>query len=232
MSKSVLVIAAHPDDEVIGCGGTIARHADEGDRVNVLIIAEGATSRDKVRNREECRGKLEILASASQVAGKILGAISVETLDYPDNRLDSVDRLELIKEVERAIQRADPEIVYFHHSGDLNVDHRRVHEAVVTACRPQPGLRIKTLLSFEVASSTEWQAPGTGELFQPNWFTDISSQLERKRLALEAYACEMRSWPHARSIKAIEHLAHWRGAQVGVEAAEAFYLVRQIRKCM
>ena len=225
---SVLIVAAHPDDEVLGCGGTIARHADAGDQVQVLIVAEGATSRQQQRDRNQASGELSALAQAAQKAAAILGAKGVELLDLPDNRLDSLDRLDLIKQIEERIARHQPQVVYVHHAGDVNIDHRRLHEAVVTACRPIPEQPVKRLLSFEVASSTEWQPPGSAPPFQPNWFVDISFQWPRKREALEAYASEMRPWPHARSIEALEHLARWRGAQVGVEAAEAFCLLRQL----
>jgi len=228
MTNSVLIVAAHPDDEVLGCGGGIASHADAGDHVQVLIVAEGATSRQQQLNRGQVNAELSDLARAAQKAGEILGAAGVELLDLPDNRLDSLDRLDLIKIIEARIDSYQPQIVYTHHSGDVNVDHRRLHEAVVTACRPTPGHCVRRLLSFEVASSTEWQPPGSAPAFQPNWFVDISAQWERKQLALEAYASEMRPWPHARSIQALEHLARWRGAQVGVEAAEAFCLLRQL----
>ncbi len=226
--NQVLVVAAHPDDEVLGCGGTIARHADSGDQVQVVIIAEGSTSRQQQRDRSQLVDELSALAKASQSAGSILGAAGVELLDLPDNRLDSLDRLDLIKQIEERIDRHKPQVVYVHHVGDVNVDHRRLHEAVVTACRPTPGHVVKRLLSFEVASSTEWQPPGSASAFQPNWFVDISDQWERKREALAAYSSEMRDWPHARSLEAVEHLARWRGAQVGVEAAEAFCLLRQL----
>ena len=228
MAISVVIVAAHPDDEVLGCGGSIARHADAGDHVQVLIVAEGATSRQQQRDRGQVDTELSELAYAAQKAGEILGSTGVELLDLPDNRLDSIDRLDLVKLIEARIERYQPKIVYTHHAGDVNIDHRRLHEAVVTACRPTPGHSVKRLLSFEVASSTEWQPPGSAPAFQPNWFVDISDQWERKRLALEAYASEMRPWPHARSIQALEHLARWRGAQVGVQAAEAFCLLRQL----
>ena len=226
--NKVLVVAAHPDDEVLGCGGTIARHSDFGDQVHVLIVAEGSTSRQQGRDRVQAGDELLALAKSAQVAGSILGAASVELLDFPDNRLDSLDRLDLNKCIEERIARYKPKCVYVHHSGDVNVDHRRLHEAVVTACRPTPGHVVKRLLSFEVASSTEWQPPGSAPAFQPSWFVDISDQWERKREALAVYSSEMRDWPHARSLEAVEHLARWRGAQVGVEAAEAFYLLRQL----
>ena len=228
MAISVVIVAAHPDDEVLGCGGSIARHADAGDHVQVLIVAEGATSRQQQRDRGQVDTELSELAYAAQKAGEILGATGVELLDLPDNRLDSIVRLDLVKLIEARIERYQPQIVYTHHAGDVNIDHRRLHEAVVTACRPTPGHSVKRLLSFEVASSTEWQPPGSAPAFQPNWFVDISEQWDRKRLALEAYASEMRPWPHARSIQALEHLARWRGAQVGVQAAEAFCLLRQL----
>lgn len=228
MTNSVFIVAAHPDDEVLGCGGSIARHADAGDHVQVLIVAEGATSRQQQRDRGQVDTELSDLARAAQKAGEILGAKGVELLDLPDNRLDSIDRLDLVKLIEARIERYQPQIVYTHHAGDVNIDHRRLHEAVVTSCRPTPGHSVKRLLSFEVASSTEWQPPGSAPAFQPNWFVDISEQWDRKRLALEAYASEMRPWPHARSIQALEHLARWRGAQVGVQAAEAFCLLRQL----
>lgn len=229
LGESVLVVAAHPDDEVLGCGGTIARHADAGDQVQVLIVAEGATSRQEERDRLQAGEELSVLAQAAQTAGSILGAAGVELLDLPDNRLDSLDRLDLIKHIEQHIDRHQPQVVYVHHAGDVNVDHRRLHEAVVTVCRPTPSHPVRRLLSFEVASSSEWQPPGSAPAFQPNWFVDISAQWQRKREALLAYASEMRPWPHARSLEALEHLARWRGAQVGVEAAEAFCLLRQLR---
>ena len=227
-SKVILIVAAHPDDEVLGCGGTIARHADAGDQVQVLIVAEGATSRQLQRDRLQAGDELSTLSQAAQTAGSILGAAGVELLDLPDNRLDSLDRLDLIKRIEQQIDQHQPQVFYVHHAGDVNVDHRRLHEAVVTACRPTPGHPVKRLLSFEVASSSEWQPPGSGPAFQPNWFVDISAQWQRKREALVAYASEMRPWPHARSLEALEYLARWRGAQVSVEAAEAFCLLRQL----
>ena len=228
MPKSILVVSAHPDDEVLGCGGTIACHAANGDLVQVLIMAEGATSRQDQRDRGQASYELSSLADAAQVAGSILGVVGVELLNLPDNRLDALDRLDLIKKIEERITRHQPEVVYVHHAGDVNIDHRRLHEAVVTACRPTPGQPVRQLLSYEVASSTEWQPPGSGPAFQPNWFVDISSHWSRKRQALEAYSLEMRPWPHARSLEAVEHLARWRGAQVGVEAAEAFCLLRHL----
>ena len=227
-TKRILIVAAHPDDEVLGCGGTICRHSDAGDHVEILIVSEGATSRQPQRDRLNAIEELSSLEKAAQVAGSILGAKGIELLDLPDNRLDSIDRLDLIKQIEGRINLHQPEVVYVHHAGDVNIDHRRLHEAVVTAARPIPGQCVKRLLSFEVASSSEWQTPGSAPTFLPNWFVDISDQWKRKREALVAYTSEMRQWPHARSLEALEYLARWRGAQVGVEAAEAFCLLREV----
>ena len=227
-NKKILIIAAHPDDEVLGCGGTMAKWANEGAEVYSLIMAEGATSRDKTRDRESRNVDLAHLGLAAQKASDLLGIASVELLSYPDNRMDSVDLLDVVKSVEDRIKKINPDTVVTHHSADLNIDHQVIHEAVMAACRPQPGHPVKRILSFEVSSSTEWQSPTFGNSFIPNWFEDISDTLELKIRALEAYETEMREWPHARSIKAVEHLARWRGASIGREAAEAFILERAI----
>jgi LmbE family N-acetylglucosaminyl deacetylase len=225
----VLVIAAHPDDEVLGCGGTMAKHVQNGDIVHSVILAEGITSRDKRRNRETRIEELSHLNKAAKIANDILGVHSVKLLDFPDNRMDTLDRLDIIKTVEELINDTRPDIVYTHHIGDVNIDHRRIHEAVVTACRPIPNNHIvKKLLFFETASSTEWMTPGSAPPFVPNWYVDISETLNLKLKSLGAYEYEMRDWPHARSIKALEHLAYWRGANIGTEAAEAFILGRNI----
>lgn len=225
---NVLVIAAHPDDEVLGCGATIAKHVKQGDKVNVVIMAEGMTSRSSVRDREKYKEELEQLGKVAFTANQILGVSSLELLDFPDNRMDSVDRLDITKAVEELIKKYVPEVIYTHHAGDVNVDHRQIYDAVITACRPVPEHPVKRLLFFEVASSTEWQPPNQYPSFNPNWFVDVTDTLELKLAALEAYEVEMREWPHSRSIRALEYLARWRGATIGIEAAEAFILGRNI----
>jgi len=224
----VLVVAAHPDDEVLGCGGAIARHVRDGDEVHIVIMAEGLTSRSDY-DGSTGRDELSELAEAALAANAVLGVADISLLRLPDNRMDSMDRLDVIKVIEEKITSFCPELVYTHHAGDMNIDHRIIHDAVNTACRPLPGHSVKSLLYFEVNSSTEWQIPGSAPMFTPNWFVDISETLELKLAALHEYEMEMRAWPHPRSYQAIEHLARWRGAIVGVDAAEAYVLGRLIR---
>jgi len=225
---NILVVAAHPDDEVLGCGGTIAKHADAGDAVSVVILAEGLTSRAAVRDREAFSPGLSDLAASAERANRILGVSSLKLHDFPDNRLDSVNLLDVVKVVESAIESCRPSILYTHHSGDVNIDHRRIHEAVVAACRATPGQPVRNLLYFEVASSTEWQTPGSAPAFTPHVFVNIESTLERKLAALDSYGSELRQFPHPRSLAAVEALARWRGASSGFAAAEAFVLGRSL----
>lgn len=223
--KQVAVIAAHPDDEILGCGGTIIRHVQEGAQVHVLLLAEGATSRGK----ESYEAELESLHRAAQAAGKIMGVASVTLHDFPDNKMDIVPLLEIVKCVELFLSEREYDVVYTHHVGDVNIDHQLTHQAVVTALRPIPGQHNCTLLTFETPSSTEWQPNGSGQTFVPNWFVNIEDSLPQKIEALAAYKMEMREWPHPRSLEGVEVLAKWRGASVGYSAAEAFMLARALR---
>jgi LmbE family N-acetylglucosaminyl deacetylase len=225
--RRIAVIAAHPDDEVIGCGGTIARHVATGDVVSVLILAEGITSRHDAR-AEAPAVAVAGLAASARAAHAILGSAEVQLLDFPDNRMDQVALLDVIKPVERFLERVRPHVVYTHWPHDLNVDHRVVSEAVQTACRPLPERALDQLFYFEVASSTAWRLAGAATEFSPNHFVDVTAWLDLKLQALAAYGTEMRPWPHARSIEAIEHLARWRGATVGCQAAEAFTVARSL----
>jgi N-acetylglucosamine malate deacetylase 1 len=224
----IAIIAAHPDDEILGCGGTIARHVKAGDEVHILILAEGITSRDKKRDPGNRTDELGKLKQTARDANKVLGVTSLEFGDFPDNRMDSVDRLDVIKVVEEFIIKNGPEVIYTHHSSDINIDHRCVNDAVVVASRPSPESSVRLLMFFETASSTEWQVADRGANFIPNWWVDISETLELKMQALDIYQSEMRPWPHARSNEALKHLAHWRGVTVGCNAAEAFVLGRNI----
>lgn len=225
----ILVFAAHPDDEVLGCGGTIAAHTLCGDEVRVVLFAEGVTSRFP-RRSAAARTALARLRSAARKANRILGVTKLIIQRFPDNRMDSVPLLEVVRAVEAIMTRFPPDVVYTHHGSDLNVDHRVVHQAVNTACRPLPGHPVRTLLYFEVQSSTEWQSVAAATSFAPDWFSDISATLPLKLNALGVYADEMRPWPHARSLENVEATARVRGATVGVDAAEAFMLGRRIAR--
>tara|TARA_B100000795_G_scaffold270018_1_gene261907 strand:- start:2988 stop:3701 length:714 start_codon:yes stop_codon:yes gene_type:complete len=226
--KTILVVAAHPDDEVLGCGASIAKWVKAGDEVHILIMAEGATSRSQVRDREIKSKELSSLVKSANKAASILGASSVKLLDFPDNRMDSLDRIDVIKAIEKEIEHLKPHTVITHHCGDVNIDHRITHEAVITACRPQPNHCVKLLLAFETVSSSEWQPSGSSVAFQPNWFENVEETFDLKIKALESYKSEMREWPHPRSLKNIEYLAKYRGSSIGCELAEGFILLRVI----
>ncbi|OOZ41826.1 GlcNAc-PI de-N-acetylase [Solemya pervernicosa gill symbiont] len=226
---TVLVVAAHPDDEVLGCGGTIARHTANGEHVVLLLLGNGLASRDDGNNKiNEC--ELSALRSATDAAADVLGISKIFRIPFPDNRMDEIARLDVVKAVESIVQTVLPSTVYTHFEHDVNVDHSVTYNAVLTACRPQPEHSVDLLLSFEVPSSTEWRFGLPSEKFSPNWFVDISDTIDAKMRALHCYKEEMRAYPHPRSVKAVESLASWRGATVGVNAAEAFQLRRMIIK--
>jgi LmbE family N-acetylglucosaminyl deacetylase len=226
IARSALVVAAHPDDEALGCGGTIARLASEGAEVHLLFLADGVGARggegpdpDSLADRRRMGDE----------AARIMGAQAPVYLDFPDNRLDGVDLLDVVAEVERVVRTIRPELVITHFAGDLNVDHRIAAQAVLTAFRPTPGQSVRSIYSFEVPSSTEWAFGAAGQAFQPNLFVDISATLQAKLAALDAYGEEMRAFPHPRSAQAVKALAQYRGASAGVDAAEAFLLLRMVQ---
>ncbi|CAD5257040.1 MULTISPECIES: PIG-L deacetylase family protein [Halomonadaceae] len=223
MTKIVLVVAAHTDDEALGCGGTIARHVAEGDSVHAVFLADGVTSRPKASTND-----IEERYEAAAKAQKVLGIRRTYMLGFPDQRTDSVPFLEVVQALEKVIQEIRPEVIYTHHYGDLNVDHRIAHQAVMTVCRPVPGSSFREIYAFEVLSSTEWNSPGSLS-FVPNVFVDISAHLETKIKALEAYGLEMREEPHSRSIINAKRQSEYRGASVGVRAAEGLMLIRRVK---
>ena len=221
--RTVLIAAAHADDEALGCGGTVAKHAAQGDKVFTVFMADGVTSRINSNTADHSSRRM-----AAENAKSILGICRNYYLDWPDNRLDSVAMLDIVQGLEPIIQELQPDIIYTHHHGDLNIDHRLTHEAVLTACRPSPGSTVREIYTFEVMSSTEWANPSLAP-FLPNHFVDISGFLGTKRRALEAYRQELRPAPHSRSIDHMEHLARHRGHSVGFDAAEAFVAIRTLR---
>lgn len=219
----VLAVGSHPDDCELGAGGTLAKHVLAGDHVTILVLTGGAMSRDGATEAD--KGTLLVQARA---AADVIGA-QLEVCDFPDQRLDTIARLDITKRIERVLDGLGPEIVYTHSAGDLNLDHRITCEAVQVACRPVPGHSVRALYSFEVQSSTEW---GSG--FRPTVFVEIpdadhGEAWRRKVGALACYRNEMRATPHPRSPEGYTALALWRGMTAGYEMAEAFELVREIR---
>jgi LmbE family N-acetylglucosaminyl deacetylase len=223
MTDCVLVVAAHTDDEALGCGGTIARHVAEGDNVYSVFMADGVSSRTSTD-----QANFERRMQSAENAKVILGVKENFYLDLPDNRMDSLPLIDIVQKLECIIDRLKPDIVYTHHQGDLNIDHRITNQAVMTACRPQPGSSVREIYAFEVMSSTEWGTP-TAAPFLPNYFVDISKHLNVKNDALAAYHLEMRRAPHSRSMEHLTSLAIHRGQTVGVLAAEAFVSLRVIK---
>ena len=220
----VLVVAAHPDDEVIGCGGTIARLASEGNHVTVAILGQGAVSR-YTSNNQNSMANVKTLNKQSLEAAQILGIADVKHFNLPDNRFDSVDHLSIVKSLEELSSKLMPDVVYTHNGGDLNIDHAITFRATMTCFRPIPSSSVSALYTFEVASSTEWAFSKFPPIFVPDTFVDISKFLNTKINALQVYEEEMRDFPHPRSIKGISIQAHDRGSRVGVSAAEAFTTV-------
>jgi len=215
----VLVVAPHPDDEVLGVGGTIAKYVKEGNEVYLCVVTKGYPpdwSKEYLKNRQR-----EIKKS-----NKILGIKKTYFLDYPTVKLDTIPQKELNEAISKIINMVNPDIVYIPHKGDLNKDHRLIFEAALVAVRPAKQHKIKKVLSYEVLSETEWGLPM--ENFTPNIYVDISTTLETKIEAMKIYESEVKQWPHPRSLEMIEVLAKKRGSEVGVKFAEAFMLIREI----
>ena len=225
---NILIVAAHPDDEVLGAGGTIARHARDGEEVAIVILGEGQTSRYPTRKAAD-PSLVSVLAEQAKESARRLGAKECICCGLPDNRFDTLPLLDIVKLVEEWVQRLQPQVVYSHHPGDLNVDHGITARAVLTATRPAPGCPVRELYAFEVPSSSEWSFQRLAPPFAPNAFVDIAETLQTKLTAMEAYESEVRPFPHPRPPEALEAIARRWGSVAGVTAAEAFELVRAIR---
>lgn len=225
--NKVLVIAAHPDDEILGVGATVTKHTQNGDECLALILGEGMTSRYTSRDLADSL-KVEGLHKDTFDAAKIIGYKNVYLENLPDNRFDSVDLLDIIKIIEKYIEEIKPDIIYTHHGGDLNIDHRKTYEAVLTATRPIDKKSVKRIYCFETVSSTEWNFEYLNT-FKPNFFVDVTETLDMKLSAMECYKSELKSFPHPRSIENLKASAKKWGSVVGRGYVEAFELVREIR---
>lgn len=223
MKKNILVIVAHSDDEAIGCGGTLLKHQEQGDSITIIYMTNGVSSRNTSTESDTEQRKV-----MAQKVGAYLNATQY-FFDFPDNKMDQTPLLDVTQAIESITQHLTPDIIYTHHGADLNIDHRIVHQAVMTAFRPTPKKRSPSIYTFEVNSSTEWNSPISANAFLPTVFVDISDHIVNKRALLNIYQTEMHASPHSRSIDAIEALAKVRGCSVGVNFAEAFMLIREIK---
>lgn len=225
---TTLVLAAHPDDEVLGCGGTMTRLAHEGDAVYVAILGEGITSRAQHREHADA-SQVEALRNCSHRVAAHLGARECFLYGLPDNRFDTVPLLDIVKIVEDLVAKLKPDTVYTQHGGDLNVDHVQLYRATLTATRPMADCPVKAVYAYEVASSTEWAFQQFSPSFRPSVFVNIEATLERKIEAMQMYESEARVFPHPRAPEALKAQARRWGTATGLVAAEAFDLVRLVR---
>ena len=225
--KTVLIVAAHPDDEILGVGATAARYVAEGDTVYAMILGEGQTSRGTHREDID-RETVEELHKNTLESAKAIGFREVFFADFPDNRFDEVDLLDIVKAVEEKIRVLKPQIVYTHYSGDLNVDHQYTARAVLTATRPIGDYCVEEIYAFETLSSSEWNFDHTGQaVFSPNVFVDITEYYAQKETAMKCYVSELCEFPHPRSITGMDTLSRSRGMTAGMQRAEAFMLIRK-----
>lgn len=221
--KKILIVAAHPDDELLGCGGTLALLSKKKCKILTLFFTDGVSSRKGFNHNNKIIRKKNALKSL-----KILGVRDSNFLTYPDNGLDTVPIIKIIKEIEKVIDNFKPDTIFTHSNVDLNIDHEIISRAVITATRPKPKFFVKNIFLFETLSSTEWNFNYKKKVFNPNFFIDISKTIHKKIRAAKAYKSELNRWPHPRSIEGIKTLAKYRGQSVGLEFAEAFYLHRQV----
>ena len=218
MSKNVLVIAAHPDDEILGSGGTIKKLVNSGHKVISVIVAKG-------RKEEEEHIKPLILKANEQI-----GVEEVLFLEFPNLLLETIPLHKINKSIEALLDKYDPSIIFTHHYGDTNRDHQILFQAVLTAARPLPGKRPVEILCFEIVSSSEWSQHTNDKEFKPNYFVDITDTIDEKIKSLKHYDVEMRPFPHPRSYEGVQYLARVRGMTVGIEFAEAFEVIRRVWK--
>lgn len=223
----VLCVATHPDDEIIGVGGALARHEQEGDDVHVSILSEAEPARyDEIT--PEVETKMQERRAATRNACSVLGVESVTFHGFPDNSFDTVPLLDLVKAVEDEIRSHDPDVIYTHHYGDLNISHELTCRAVITAARPLPESNVEAILAYETLSTSEWSVPSTENVFQPTTFVDISDQLETKLEAFREHRTELREHPHPRNVTDVRRNAKLWGAKSGIQSAEPFELLREV----
>jgi len=214
----ILILAAHPDDEVLGCGGSIVKWSREGHEVYVHILSEGTTA-------QYDSSKIVVKRNNAELVKDILRIKKYYFSDYPDAKLDTIPLLELTKTISKVVEEVQPEILISHHYGDINQDHKRVFEAAAIIARPQPNNPIKRFMSYEVPSSSEWGKMAYRQCaFNPNCFIDITNSIDLKLRAIETYNIELRPFPHPRSIEGIKNLSSIRGQNVGIKYCEGYVI--------
>ena len=225
-NRKILVIAAHPDDEVLGCGGTIARAVKEGSQVYTLIVGEGKTSRDIKRDRDSKLDEIKNLNDEIIKANEVLGVKEVFVESLPDNRFDDLNLLDIVKVIEKYKNKLKPDIVFTHFEKDLNIDHQLLAKAVITATRPLPGETVKEVYSFEILSSTEWNYPLS---FVPDTYIDVTSTFELKVKSMDCYKSELRDYPHTRSLEGIKNNSKYWAMRTGINGyVECFKTLRRV----
>jgi LmbE family N-acetylglucosaminyl deacetylase len=223
MSKKVIVFAAHPDDELLGLGGTIAKHSSNGDQVVISLIADSNSARYDDETMDQVR-------KSALKAGEVLGVQDMQFAGLGDQMLDTLPILSVTQRIEKIIQDFKPDIIYTHHRGDINRDHQVVYEATLTAARPYSTPFVERILSYETPSSTEWNGQHTESSFVPNIFVNITTYLDKKLAAMSSYHTELADSPHPRSLESLRNRAGYWGSTIGVKAAEPFILVREFQK--
>lgn len=229
-NKSILIVVAHPDDEILGLGATMFELITNYNvQTRVIILGEGITSRSDHRDPVYWEEALKTHRNNIHAAQNVIGYHSVGIYDFPDNRFDSVALLDIIKVIEKEKSEFKPDVIFTHHGGDVNIDHQRTFEAVITCCRPMEHEQVKTIITFETVSGTEWRASSDPKHFVPNFFVSVAEKnIDAKIKAMESYEFEKRIYPHPRSPGALKIVAQRWGVATGVQFAEAFTLVRNI----
>ena len=229
-NKRIMIVVAHPDDELLGLGATMNMLIKEwGVTTHIVILGEGLTSRSDKRDKEKWENELVKHQKNIYLAQAAIGYHSVNIFDFPDNRFDSIDLLDIVKIIEKEKEIFKPDIIFTHHGGDLNIDHQRTFESVITACRPMNYEKVKTIITFETPSGTEWRASSDPRHFVPNLFFEVSEKnIDAKIYGMEAYEFEKRKYPHPRSPEALKIQAQRWGIAIGAEYAEAFMIIRSI----
>jgi LmbE family N-acetylglucosaminyl deacetylase len=219
-NNKILIIAAHPDDEILGCGGLIAKYKDKN-RIRVIFLTNGVSA------REQKNASIELRKKECLNLFKFLNLDKPFFLDFPDNKLDTVPLLKIVKKIEYIIKKFKPNLVLTHYENCLNIDHKIAYQATITACRPLKKFDfINQIVSFEVPSSTEWNVSNK-RIFKPNIYLEISKEIKKKINYLKFYKSEIKIYPHSRSTKGLKAVAAYRGIASGFNFAEAFLLVRK-----